>query len=167
MNDWGYRYCMKKLAGLTVVVVMLIPTLVCAQGLTIAQIGAILGLLQAFGASPTLVSTVQQQLSTDLTASATPVTFIGFASTINVDKTIISCSGIHIEWNTPIPTNSKLFVNGQVYSSNSGLSRNHVIEISTQGFNKYSVYTYKIEAITPDNISSEITGSFRTYLCKL
>src|SRR3989344_117028 len=69
-----------------------------------------------------------------------------------------------IEWQTNIPTNSKVFLSGgsfssKVYNSESGLSTRHVVNIA--GLGGGTTYSYEIEAITSDQVTKN-QGSFST-----
>lgn len=70
-----------------------------------------------------------------------------------------SLNSARIEWRTNIPTNSKLFLHGRVYSSESGLSTRHIVNVAdlTSGTN----YLYDIEAINGDQFAQK-QGSFTT-----
>lgn len=70
----------------------------------------------------------------------------------------------NIEWETNIPTNSKIFISGgvissKVFSSQSGLSTRHTVNAT--GLTGGITYSYEIEAIKGEQVTAE-TGSFTT-----
>ncbi len=97
--------------------------------------------------------------TTDTTPTPTGVTqtltTIGIAS-VNVTS---SLSSAHIEWQTNIPTNSKIFLSSKVYSSESGLSTRHIVNAT--GLTSDTTYSYEIEAIVGDQVVKK-QGSFTT-----
>ena len=75
-----------------------------------------------------------------------------------------SLSSAQIEWQTNIPTNSKIFLSGgdvslKVYSSASGLSTRHIVNAT--GLTSGTTYSYEIEAIVGDQVVKK-GGSFST-----
>lgn len=82
-------------------------------------------------------------------------------SSVNITPSLTSAQ---IEWQTHILTNSKIFLSGgslssKVYSSESGLSTRHVINIT--GLTSDTIYSYEIESIAGDQVAKK-EGSFST-----
>lgn len=70
-----------------------------------------------------------------------------------------------INWETDIPTESKIFVSGiglsnKVFNSENGLSTRHATEV--MGLIPGETYNYEVESITPSNQVTKITGVFKT-----
>ena len=83
-------------------------------------------------------------------------------SSVNVMPTITSAK---IEWQTNIPTNSKVFLSGgglssKVYNSESGLSTRHVVSISK--LLEKANYLYEIEAIGANQQLKKYNSDFST-----
>ena len=72
---------------------------------------------------------------------------------------------VKIGWKTDIPTNSKIFVwkegwSTYVYNSNSGLSTSHMVNITN--LQSGQTYFYEIEAVSSDGSISRKNNSFET-----
>lgn len=82
-------------------------------------------------------------------------------SSVNITPSLISA---RIEWQTNIPTNSKIFLSGgslssKVYNSESGLSTRHIVNAT--GLTSGTTYSYEIESIAGDQVAKK-EGSFST-----
>jgi len=82
---------------------------------------------------------------------------------VSVDATSTITSA-KIEWQTDLPTNSKIFISGgtlssKVFNSESGLSTRHIVNINSLTSN--TTYSYEIEAIV-NNVFTKKTGGFQT-----
>lgn len=79
-------------------------------------------------------------------------------------NTLIDSDSAKIEWQTNLPTESKIFLSGggllsKVFNSESGKSTRHII--NTVGLFSNTTYSYEIEAIAGNDFVKK-TGSFRT-----
>jgi len=82
-------------------------------------------------------------------------------SSVNITPSLISA---RIEWQTNIPTNSKIFLSGgslssKIYNSESGLSTRHIVNAT--GLTSGTTYSYEIESIASGQVSKK-EGSFST-----
>ena len=110
-------------------------------------------------------TTVQLPSNTTNTTPA-PTTQTQTSTTIQILSVSVvpSLSSAKIEWQTNVPTNSKIFLSGgslssKVYSSESGLSTRHIVNAA--GLTSGTTYSYEIEAITGDQVAKK-DGSFST-----
>ncbi len=82
-------------------------------------------------------------------------------SSVNITPSLISA---RIEWQTNIPTNSKIFLSGgnlssKIYNSESGLSTRHIVNAT--GLTSGTTYSYEIESIAGEQVVKKV-GSFST-----
>lgn len=80
-------------------------------------------------------------------------------------NTTTTLNSAQIEWNTNIPTESKIFITdknsvSRVVISESGFSTRHLINITDLDHN--SMYSYEIEAIDTDNRQASVKDTFTT-----
>ena len=112
-------------------------------------------------------STVQPPSNTtNITPAPTTQTQTSTTIQILLVNITSSLSSAQIEWQTNIPTNSKIFLSGgnfssKVYSSESGLSTRHIVNAT--GLTSGTTYSYKIESIAGDQVVKK-QGSFATKL---
>jgi hypothetical protein len=106
-------------------------------------------------------STVQPPTNNTTNTTPTPTAQTQTATTIEISSVnaVPSLSSVHIEWQTNIPTNSKVFFSSKVYSSESGLSTHHIVNAT--GLTSDTNYSYEIEAISGDQVIKK-QGSFTT-----
>lgn len=111
-------------------------------------------------ATPTMTPAIQTTSAISI-AAPTQILTTPEISSINA---ITSLSSARIEWQTNIPTNSKIFVGSsglpsKIYNSESGPSTRHIVNIS--GLVSGTTYSYEIESITGDQVVKK-NGSFST-----
>ncbi|MCX6731394.1 MAG: DUF5667 domain-containing protein [Candidatus Parcubacteria bacterium] len=108
---------------------------------------------------------VQPQSNTTNT-TLTPTTQTQTTTTIEISSVNItpSLTSAQIQWQTNIPTNSKIFLSGgslssKIYNSESGLSTRHIVNAT--GLTSGTTYSYEIESIAGGQVAKK-QDSFTT-----
>lgn len=109
-----------------------------------------------------IISTVLTNVNSTLIPQS-PSTNNPSSLVVTLGQVTTTISSVHMEWDTNLPTDSKIFLtqNGstQIIQSSSGRSTHHLIDASN--LISGTQYSYTIEAIA-DNQSQKISGYFST-----